>query len=37
MILGGYVALEIGSGQAIKKDETSSFMVEFGGGKTRRY
>jgi hypothetical protein len=35
MILGGYVALEIGSGQAIEKEETSSFMVEFGGGENK--
>jgi hypothetical protein len=27
------VALEIGSGQAIEKEETSSFMAEFGGVK----
>jgi hypothetical protein len=29
MILGGCVALEIGSEQAIVQEETSSFMVEF--------
>jgi hypothetical protein len=33
VILGGCVALEIGSGQAIEKEETSSFMAEFGGVK----
>jgi hypothetical protein len=33
MILGGCVALEIGSGQAIEKEETTSFMVEFKGVK----
>jgi hypothetical protein len=30
MILYGCVALEIGSWQVIEKEETSSFMVEFG-------
>jgi hypothetical protein len=33
MILGGYVALEIGSEQAIENEETSIFMVDFGGIK----
>jgi hypothetical protein len=33
MILEGCVALEIGSEQAIENEETSSFMVEFGGIK----
>jgi hypothetical protein len=33
MILGGCVALEIGSEQAIEKEETRSFMVKFGGIK----
>jgi hypothetical protein len=31
MILGGCVPLEIGNGQVIEKEETSNFMVEFGG------
>jgi hypothetical protein len=32
MFLGGVWHWFFGSGQAIEKEETSSFMVDFGGG-----